>query len=150
MAINLDAPVRFARRVAPHMLKQRRGKIINVTSGLGEMVMPNLGAYAVSKAALNHFTRILALELEAFGIQVNGLDPGVLDTTMQEEIRRLGPERLGESVYRQFVALHERGKLQPAERAADLALFLASDLSDEISGVVGTAEDFAPLGFRGF
>jgi len=150
LAVNLDAPVRFARCVAPHMRRLQRGKIINVTSGLAELVMPNLGAYSVAKAALNHFTRILALELKEDNIQVNGLDPGVMDTSMQEEIRSLGAEKLGEGVYRQFVALHERGRLQPAERAAELALFLASELSDGISGVIGTAEDFAALGFRGF
>lgn len=148
MAVNLDAPVRFARCVVPHMRGKRQGKIINVTSGLGELVMPNLGAYSVSKAGLNHATRILAVELKEFNIQVNGLDPGVMDTSMQREIRAMGPERLGEGVYRQFVALHERGRLQPAEQAAELALFLASERSDKISGEIGSASDFAPLGFR--
>jgi len=149
MAVNLDAPVRFVRGVVPQMKERRQGKIINITSGLGELVMPNLGAYSVAKAGLNHFTRILAVELRDFNIQVNGLDPGVMDTSMQEEIRAMGPERLGENVYRQFVALHERGRLQPAERAAELVLFLASAQADGITGEIGTASDFAPRGFRG-
>lgn len=148
LAIDLDGPVHFARAVLPHMLRERRGKIINVTSGLGEMVMPRLGPYSVAKAGLIHFTRILAAELQGFNIQVNGLDPGVMDTRMQEEIRAQGEEGLGAAGYRQFALLKEQGILKLPERVAELAAFLASEASDGITGENGTASDYVRLGYH--
>ena len=64
MDINLRGPYLFAKAVIPYMIKQSRGKIINVTSGLGEMVMPSFAAYSVAKAGLIHLTKIMAEELE--------------------------------------------------------------------------------------
>ncbi len=148
IAVNLDGPVRLLRQVIPTMKKQLRGKVINVTSGLAEMVQPRMGVYSVSKAALNHFTRIAAAELIDYNIQVNGLDPGVMDTGMQEEIRSHGPSGLGDSLYRQFLFLKEKGKLKAPREVADLALFLASPRSDRVSGFIGSAEDYAGQGYR--
>jgi NAD(P)-dependent dehydrogenase (short-subunit alcohol dehydrogenase family) len=62
--INLRGPYLLSKAVVPYMIRQGRGKIINVTSGLGEIVMPFFGAYSVSKAGLIHLTRIMSEELE--------------------------------------------------------------------------------------
>lgn len=148
MATNLKGAYLFARAVAPHMIRQKSGKIINVTSGLGEMVLSPFGVYSVTKAALIHLTRFLAEELRVHNIQVNGLDPSVLDTRMQEEIRGFGPAVLGIEVYDSFAALKTHGRLLPPETVAPLAVFLASAQADRITGEIGTANHFRKFGYR--
>jgi 3-oxoacyl-[acyl-carrier protein] reductase len=148
MDINLRGPYLFARAVIPYMIKQSKGKIIHVTSGLGEIVMPPFAAYSVAKAGLIHLTKIMAEELECYNIQVNGLDPGVMDTRMQEEIRNLGPEILGEEIYHEFLSLKENGILEPPEKAARLAVFLASDKSDSVTGENGTGKYYKRFGYK--
>ncbi len=146
--INLKGPYLAVRAVVPAMKGQGGGKIINVTSGLAEMVLPRLGMYAVSKAALNHLTRVLAEELRGDGIQVNGLDPGVMDTAMQDAIRGVGPERLGRDLHGEFVSMKDQGRLKAPEQVARLAVFLASPASDGITGEIGTERDYRRHGFR--
>lgn len=147
--INLTAVLLFSKAVIPHMMKQGGGKIINVTSGLGEMVMPLFGAYSITKAGLIHLTKIMAEELKEYNIQVNGLDPGVMDTRMQEDLRGLGPEILGEKAYRDFLAMKQMGQLKSPEKVARLALFLASEESDSINGEIGTETFYKKIGYRG-
>lgn len=149
MSINLDAPQMLCRAVAPQMVKQGGGKIINVTSGLGDRVMSPLGVYSVSKAGLNHLTRIMAEELRGHNVQVNAMSPGVMDTRMQEELRRAGPTRLGEKVFANFYGLKERGMLVPADQVAQLAVYLASPETDGVTGEIGSANDYARFGFQG-
>src|SRR4030043_89219 len=135
---DVSKPEDIEKVVIPHMIKQRKGKIINVISGLGERVMPPFGAYSVAKAGLIHLTRFMAEELKGYDIQVNGLDPGIMDTRMQEEIRASGPEVLGLELYEQILGWKERGELKPPEKVARLAVFLASAASDSINGECGT------------
>lgn len=148
MAVNLTGPWLFAREVVPHMIRQKRGKIINVTSGLGEIVISPFGVYGIAKAGLIQMTRYLAEELTVHNIQVNGLDPAVMDTRMQEDIRGLGPAILGPGVFGDFLALKERKKLLPPEQVARLAVFLASEESDGVTGENGTANHYRTFGYR--
>ena len=148
MGIDLKGAFLLSRGVAPHMIRQKRGKIINVTSGLGEMVLSPFGVYSVAKAALNHMTRIMAEELKVHNIQVNGLDPAVMDTRMQEEIRGFGPAVLGIEVFESFASLKEHGRLLPPERVASLAVFLASAKADHITGENGTTSHYRKFGFK--
>jgi len=147
--INLRGAFLFSKWVIPHMIEQRKGKIVNVISGLGEIVMPPFGPYSITKAGLIHLTRLLAEELKDFRIQVNGLDPGVMDTGMQEEIRELGSGILGDKMYREFLRWKERGELKAPEKVARLALFLASEQSDAITGKTGTETHYRRFGYRG-
>jgi len=147
MDINLKGVYLFCRAVVHHMSRQKGGKIINVTSGLADIVMPPLGAYSVSKAALNHLTRFMAEELRAHNIQVNALDPGIMDTFMQEELREMGPEVLGEALYNQFMEFKEEGHLKSPDDIAQLAVFLASESSDDITGEIGSEQDYMGYGF---
>lgn len=147
LAVNLGGVRQMCQEVIPHMLDTRGGRIINVTSGMAEFAMPMFGAYSVSKAGLNHMTRIMAQELEGQHIQVNGLDPGVMDTSMQEEIRALGPEILGKPLHDQFVSFKTAGHLRPPEEVAGLVLFLASDHAVGINGEIGGAAEYRDYGF---
>jgi NAD(P)-dependent dehydrogenase (short-subunit alcohol dehydrogenase family) len=149
MDINLKGSFLFSKAVIPHMIRQRGGKIINVTSGLGVMAMPLFGGYSIAKAGVIHLTRILAEELKPHNIQVNGLDPGVMDTKMQEDLRNLGPQVLGDKIYAEFSGYKEKGILKPPERVAKLAVFLASSESDSITGENGTEKHYVGLGYKG-
>lgn len=140
---NLTGPYMLSRAVLPYMIRHRKGKIINVTSGLGLMVMPLFGVYSITKAGLIHLTKVMAEELRDYNIQVNGLDPGVMDTKMQKDVRDLGPNILGEEIYREFLSLD----LKPPQQVARLALFLASSESDRITGENGTETYYKRLGY---
>ncbi len=147
LSINLNGVRQICQETIPHMIEAGGGRIVNVTSGLAQIVMPLFGAYSVSKAGVNHLTRIMAEELRGFDIQVNGLDPGVMDTRMQEEIRDLGPEVLGKALHTQFMSFKETGNLRPPEEVAQLAVFLVSDHSVGITGEIGGAADFRDFGY---
>jgi len=149
MDINVKGYYLFSKAVIPHMIRQKRGKIINLTSGLGVMAMPLFGGYSIAKAGVIHLTKILAEELKPHNIQVNGLDPGVMDTKMQEDLRNLGPEVLGDAIYAEFSGYKEKGILKPPERVAKLAVFLASEESNSITGENGTETHYKRLGYTG-
>ncbi|KJR43663.1 short-chain dehydrogenase/reductase SDR [Candidatus Magnetoovum chiemensis] len=148
MDINLTAAFSLSCACLPHMIKQGSGKIINVTSGLAMMAMPLFGAYSVSKAALLHFTKILALELKPFNIQVNGLDPGMIDTKMQDDVRQQGPAVLGKEMYEELSALKKKHLLRSPQEPARLAVFLASAQSDNLTGNNGTIDYYSSFGFQ--
>ena len=103
--------------------------------------------YSVAKAALIHMTRIMAEELKVHNIRVNGLDPAVMDTRMQEDIRSFGPAVLGEEIYGHFVAMRERGEMLSPERVARLAVFLAT--ADNVTGENGTESHYRKFGYAG-
>ena len=149
MDVILGVTFLFCKAVIPHMVNQRGGKIINVTSGLGLIAMPLFGVYSVAKAGVIHLTRILAEELRDYNIQVNGLDPGVMDTRMQEELRNLGPGVLGDEIHREFSGYKVKGILKPPEKVARLAVFLASEESNSITGENGTESHYKGLGYGG-
>jgi 3-oxoacyl-[acyl-carrier protein] reductase len=147
LAVNLRGAFLMSKAAVPHMIRQGSGKIINVTSGLGEMVMPPFGTYSVTKAGLIHLTRIMAEELKMFNIQVNGLDPSVMDTRMQENIRSFGPAVLGEDVFADFLAMKEREELLSPDRVARLAVFLATTV--RVTGENGTECHYRKFGYEG-
>ena len=147
LEVNLFGVFLLAREVLPFMVSNREGKIINVTSGLGQMVMPGLGAYSVAKAGVIHLTKILAEELRPYNIQVNGLDPGVMDTPLQSWIRTHGKEHLEPGIHKEFVELKEKGLLKPPEKVARLAVFLASRASDKLTGHIGTESYYRNYGY---
>jgi NAD(P)-dependent dehydrogenase (short-subunit alcohol dehydrogenase family) len=148
MSVNLKGAYLMSRAVIPGMVRQRRGRIINVTSGLAEFVMPRLGVYAISKAALNQLTRVLAKELEEYNIRVYGLDPGTVNTGMQEMLRGLDIKTLGPEAYRILWTLKQSGQLREPAEVARLAIFLTSEKADDISGEVGTESHFMRWGYR--
>lgn len=78
--VNLIAPVRITHGLLPHMLKQKFGRIVQVTSGIKNE--PELMAYAASKAALDKFVRDTVVRLQGTGVTMNLLDPGWLRTDL--------------------------------------------------------------------
>lgn len=130
IAVNLKGYFNFTRQVAPLLKSQKSGKIINVTSINGLRGKFGQTNYSASKAGIIGFTKALAKELGAFGINVNAVAPGLIETAMLKESDardKIIDLAMGES------ALKRVG--QP-EDLANLILFLASDRAGHITGEV--------------
>lgn len=93
LEVNLLAAVRLTRAVAPTMLARSSGRVIMVGSALGSTVVPGNASYVVTKAAIEHLARALAVEWARKGIRVNCLAPGFFATEIVEDVQREGPLR---------------------------------------------------------
>jgi NAD(P)-dependent dehydrogenase (short-subunit alcohol dehydrogenase family) len=130
---NLMGTVLLCRATLAHFLLRRHGKIMLLSGGGATQPMPYLSAYAASKAAIVRFGETLAEEVRAFGIDVNSVAPGAMNTRLLDDILEAGPERVGRSYYERAVRQHAEGGTPP-ERGASLCVFLASRESDGITG----------------
>jgi 3-oxoacyl-[acyl-carrier protein] reductase len=133
LEINIHGSVLMARAVLPAMKSRRRGKIIQLSGGGATNPMPRISAYAVSKAAIVRFAESLAEEVREFNIDVNSIAPGALNTRMLEEVLAAGPDKVGAEFFNRSVKQKQSGGAG-LERGAALAVFLASDASDGITG----------------
>lgn len=125
---NLTAIYRMSRRAIRGMMKARSGRIINITSVVGQMGNAGQTNYAASKAGVEGFTRALAREIGSRNVTVNCVAPGFVETDMTEEL----DERLVSSML-DAVPMARMG--QPHEIAAAVS-FLASDDASYITGEV--------------
>jgi 3-oxoacyl-[acyl-carrier protein] reductase len=132
-AVNVKGVWHCARSAVPALRRAGGGSIMITGSIMGERTRAGFGAYASSKAAVNHLARTLALELAADGIRVNALAPVATDTAMLSQF--LGPEN-PERARTAFIAGIPLGRLAEPEDVADAAVFLASDAARFITGVV--------------
>jgi NAD(P)-dependent dehydrogenase (short-subunit alcohol dehydrogenase family) len=131
--INLHGSVLMARALVPHFKQHRYGKIIQLSGGGATNPLPRFSAYAASKAAVVRLAESLALEVEPFGIDVNAIAPGALNTRMMEQLLAAGPETVGPAFYERMKKTADEGGT-PLERGAALAVFLGSAASDGITG----------------
>jgi len=131
--INVYGSVLMCRELIPHFKQQGYGKVIQLSGGGATNPLPKISAYAVSKAAIVRFAETLAEEVRGFGIDVNAIAPGALNTRMLEEVLMAGPEGVGKDFYQRSLKQKETGGAS-IDRAAELALFLASSHSDGITG----------------
>jgi 3-oxoacyl-[acyl-carrier protein] reductase len=131
--INLFGSVLMTRELIPIFKQQRYGKIIQLSGGGATSPMPNMSAYAVSKAAVVRYTETLAQELKVFNIDVNAIAPGALNTRMLDEVLDAGPEAVGINYFEKALKQKENGGAGLLKASA-LASFLAGRESDGISG----------------
>lgn len=126
--VNLTAPFLFTKAVLPVMQKQNYGRVINISSSAGRMVS-TLGssAYTASKAGLLGLTRAAAKELGKFGITVNAICPGMIDTELTHE--HASPDLL-----ERLAAAYPIPRLGTAREVADLICFIASPAAGYITG----------------
>ncbi|WP_251424172.1 3-oxoacyl-[acyl-carrier-protein] reductase [Veillonella agrestimuris] len=126
--INLKGVYLVTKAVSKIMMKQRYGRIINMTSVVG--VMGNAGQtnYAASKAGVIGFTKSCAKELASRGITVNAIAPGFINTEMTDVL----PEKVKEEMVKQIPL----GRMAEAEEVASVTAFLASDFANYITGQV--------------
>jgi len=129
--INLFGSVLMVRAVLPGFMEQKHGKIIQLSGGGATNPLPRISGYAVSKAAVVRFIETLAEEVREYHIDVNALAPGALNTRMLDEILSVGPGKVGNAFYQR--ALKQKGNGGASiSRGAELAVFLASSISDWI------------------
>ena len=132
MDLNLKGVFFCCQAVAREMMKNRKGKIINISSNVSARVQVIRAAYAASKAGLNHMTRSLAYEWAKYNINVNVLAPTVTITDMN---RRYFLEDHRDE-FEKYVAQTPMGRVAEPDDYIGTAIFLASDASDFVTGQV--------------
>lgn len=90
---NLSAAMSMCRYAAKHMIPNRTGRIVNISSVSDSVANPGYAAYAASKSALTHLTRVLAVELAPYSITVNAISPAICETKLTSEYLAQGDNR---------------------------------------------------------
>lgn len=128
LSINLKGAFNCMQAVGKQMMKQRRGRIINISSVVGVMGNAGQASYSASKAGLIGLTKTVARELAPRGITVNAIAPGFIDTAMTEQL----PEKARSALLEQIPL----GRMGVPEDVADVAVFLASPAASYMTGQV--------------
>ncbi|XP_050328857.1 3-oxoacyl-[acyl-carrier-protein] reductase FabG-like [Bactrocera neohumeralis] len=131
MNTNLRSIFLLTKFAAPHLVKSQ-GNIVNVSSGAGLRSYAGLSAYCTSKAALDQFTRCIALDLAPKNVRVNGVNPGMIVTKFYQGFG------VSEADYVKHVehakTMYPLGRAGEPKEVADVIIFLASDSSSFITG----------------
>jgi 3-oxoacyl-[acyl-carrier protein] reductase len=139
-AVNFRGVVFGSQAAARAMIPQRRGSIINITSGAVDVAVPTMIAYATAKAAAAQYSRSLALELGRHNVRVNTIAPGWVDTPMNERHVRRDDGTVDAERKAAYVAQRARGTAlgipgAPEDQAFAM-LYLASDAARFVTGTV--------------
>ena len=126
--VNLKGTFNCTKAVIKHMSKQRKGKIVNIASVVGEMGNVGQANYSASKAGVIGFTKTIAREFAQRGINVNAIAPGYIETPMTEAL----PEKVKEEL-RRMIPMERLGR---PEDVAQAVLFLVSEATSYITGQV--------------
>jgi len=129
---NLLGVMNTCRVVLPQMIQRRSGKIIVLTGGMGSQARPNFSIYAATKAAVVSFAESVAEEVRDHNVQINCMAPGASYTHMTDQILAAG-DRAGWREIEEAQQVRLTGGV-PAEKQIELALFLASEESNHITG----------------
>ncbi|XP_033627673.1 3-oxoacyl-[acyl-carrier-protein] reductase FabG-like [Asterias rubens] len=131
MNANVRAVFHLTSLAVPHLVKTK-GNVVNVSSVNGLRAFPGVLAYCMSKAALDQFTKVTALELASQGVRVNSVNPGVIVTNLQKR-GGLDDEAYAKLLERSKTT-HALGRPGEPDEAANAIAFLASDASTFITG----------------
>lgn len=128
MDVNVKGCLLASQLAAKAMMTRRQGSIINVSSTGGLRAALMLGAYSVSKAALIMLTRVMAKELGPFGIRVNAIAPGVIETRFSEALWG-NPE-----VREQYLSTTPLGRIGTPDEMVGAVVYLAGDAASYVTG----------------
>ncbi len=128
LGVNLTGPFLMSRAFVPGMKEKGWGRIVNMTSIMSHVSLPNRTGYSTTKAGLLGFTRALALELAPHNVTVNGISPGPFATEMNKPLIQ-DPEK-----NRQFLARLPVGRWGKVEEIGRLAVYLCSEEAGFITG----------------
>jgi 3-oxoacyl-[acyl-carrier protein] reductase len=123
---NMTGTFLTCRAVVPHMKRRRRGRIVNLSSGLATRAQPGQTAYSASKAAVLHFSTVLAEEVAPFGISVNSAHPGIVRTGMVETILAAQRSGVAATMAERIEELDKAGALISPETSARFICWLAA------------------------
>ena len=129
MDVNLRGVFLCSQMVGKEMIKQKQGKIINISSNISQVLQPHRGVYAITKAGVSHLTKVMALEWAPFGINVNAIAPAPTMTDLNRKYFEEHPEDLKERI--RSIPL---GRLGEPKDYVGVAILLASKASDFITG----------------
>jgi len=134
LAVNLKGAFLCSKYVLPVMMKQKGGSILHISSIVGAMGCSDRAAYAASKGGLIGLGRSMAVDYAPYGIRVNTINPGFIETDLTRiyfgRLREQDPKKL-----ERIIGHHPLGRLGKPEDVAYAALFLASDESPWITGL---------------
>jgi NAD(P)-dependent dehydrogenase (short-subunit alcohol dehydrogenase family) len=139
MDINVFGVLLPCRAVIPHFKKAGYGKIVVLSGGGATNPLPNISAYAASKAAAVRLAETFAEELREHHVDVNCVAPGALKTRLVDQVLAAGPEKVGASFFAKNKKWAEEGAT-PLELGANLCVYLASKDSDGITGKLISAQ----------
>jgi len=132
---NVKSMYFMIKEILPKMIKQNKGNIINISSIVSSLRgLPNRFAYGATKAAIIGLTKSIAADFIKNNIRCNAIAPGTVHTPSWEERVAAAPDPA--KAKKDFIARQPMGRLATAEEIAALAVYLASDESDFITGVV--------------
>lgn len=127
--VNLKGPFLCSKAVGKHMIQQKRGKIINITSVVERVGADLRSSYCASKGGLAQFTKVLAIEWGKYNVNVNAIAPGLIWTPRTEAYEKAEPGRYDKILNR--LSLKRWGR---PEDLIGTAIFLASEASDYLTG----------------
>ena len=128
--VNVVSMFMLCKAVIPTMVEQKTGKIINISSVVGTLGLPELSAYATSKAAIIGLTKALSVEYGVFNIQVNAIAPGFCKTSYFDNFKKKS------ELYEFTIERTPMRRWGESEEVANSCLFLASSLSSYVTGDV--------------
>ena len=133
--VNVKSMYLMIKEILPKMIKQNKGNIINMSSIVSSLRgLPNRFAYGATKAAIVGLTKSIAADFIKSNIRCNAIAPGTVHTPSWEDRVAAAPDPV--KAKKDFIARQPMGRLATAEEIAALAVYLASDESDFITGVV--------------
>lgn len=135
---NLGGTFNFTKPIVENMFRNRKGRIINISSVAADRFNKGQCNYSASKGAINAFTKALAVEMASRGVNVNAIAPGFIETDMSETVRNLAGDTI-----KNAIPMKRYGK---PEDIAKVAVFLAGDESSYMTGQVITVDGGLGLG----